>query len=142
MVREFHEACGLPVGRKPRKIDDERALLRLRLIAEEVAELVCAMSGRDERADLLAHTLDNLFAGEWTHGSEDVDLAAIAKEACDVHVVVSGTCVEYGLPEDDVYVEVHRSNMAKADGPMRADGKKLKPKGWTPADVAAVLEDA
>ncbi len=38
--------------------------------------------------------------------------------------------------------EVHRSNMAKVGGPIRGDGKRLKPEGWTPPDVAGVLAAA
>jgi predicted HAD superfamily Cof-like phosphohydrolase len=38
-----------------------------------------------------------------------------------------------------VVAEVHRANMHKTDGPRRADGKQLKPEGWRPADVRAVL---
>jgi predicted HAD superfamily Cof-like phosphohydrolase len=30
--------------------------------------------------------------------------------------------------------------MAKASGPRRADGKVLKPEGWTPPDIVGVLE--
>jgi predicted HAD superfamily Cof-like phosphohydrolase len=37
---------------------------------------------------------------------------------------------------------VHRANLAKAGGPRRADGKLLKPPGWQPADVTAVLKAA
>jgi predicted HAD superfamily Cof-like phosphohydrolase len=48
----------------------------------------------------------------------------------------------YGL--DEVFKEVHRSNMAKlVDGKVirREDGKILKPAGWTPPDIKGVLFD-
>jgi predicted HAD superfamily Cof-like phosphohydrolase len=31
--------------------------------------------------------------------------------------------------------------MAKAGGPKRADGKQLKPEGWTPPDLAPILAE-
>lgn len=44
-----------------------------------------------------------------------------------------------GIDLGPVFEEVHRANMAKVGGPTRADGKILKPEGWTPPDVAGVL---
>lgn len=34
------------------------------------------------------------------------------------------------------FEEVHRTNMLKADGPIREDGKRLKPPGWKPPRIA------
>lgn len=140
---EFHLALGLPVGDAPATISDERLHLRLALIGEEVAELVAALSGLGVvQTEFLRKRLVAMFVGYARVGGGGRDLAAIAKEAIDVHVVTSGTLVEYGIPEDDVASEVHRSNMAKAGGPRRIDGKALKPPGWVAPDVAAVLERA
>lgn len=36
------------------------------------------------------------------------------------------------------WMEVFRANLEKADGPIREDGKRLKPDGWTPPDHAAI----
>ena len=49
-----------------------------------------------------------------------------------------------GIPLDRVWAAVHRSNMAKVDPATgkvikRADGKVLKPEGWTPPDIPAAL---
>jgi predicted HAD superfamily Cof-like phosphohydrolase len=44
---------------------------------------------------------------------------------------------------NEVFEEVHRSNMAKlVDGkPLkRADGKVIKPEGWTPPDIEGVIK--
>lgn len=35
--------------------------------------------------------------------------------------------------------EVQRSNLAKKDGPIRADGKRLKPDGWIPPRIREML---
>lgn len=36
--------------------------------------------------------------------------------------------------------EIQRANMAKVGGPIREDGKRLKPAGWTPPDHKTIFE--
>jgi predicted HAD superfamily Cof-like phosphohydrolase len=54
--------------------------------------------------------------------------------------------LEFGIPLEKVWTEVHKSNMAKAD-PLkggviyREDGKVLKPEGWQKPDIAGVLHE-
>ena len=113
-VQEFHRVVlGSEDPERPTIPPDKVETLRWHLIDEEVEELAEAME---------AH-----------------DLPAIAKEIADVLVVVYGTAAAYGIDIDRVWEVVHASNMAKAGGPRRADGKALKPEGWTPPDVAGVL---
>lgn len=56
---------------------------------------------------------------------------------------IFGLGLHLGIPLNQVFAEVHRSNMAKAlpDGTVRyrPDGKVLKPDGWTPPDIKGVL---
>ncbi len=63
------------------------------------------------------------------------DIAALADGITDSIVVLLGTAVTYGIDIRPVWDIVHASNMAKASGTLRADGKMLKPKGWQPPDV-------
>lgn len=112
-VRAFHEAMGIPIEERPTMATRERRELRAELIREEYAEVWDAIDCED-----LVETADGL-----------VDL---------IYVAV-GAALEFGIPLDRVWDEVHRSNMAKAGGPRREDGKVLKPPGWTPPDVAGVL---
>lgn len=136
MALEFHQALGLPIGSG---MPDEALRRRLTLIGEEVGELVAAMCGYgDPQARMLSDYLVGCFR-RYAENARTPDLAEVAKEIVDVHVVTSGAAVEYGIPEDDVYAVVHRSNLAKAGGPRRADGKVLKPEGWQAPDVARVL---
>jgi predicted HAD superfamily Cof-like phosphohydrolase len=116
-VTDFHRACDLPVHTQPRFVP-ERAALRSALLAEECQETVEAL--------------------------ERGDMEKIADGLADVIYVAVGAALEFGIPLDRVWAEVHRSNMAKVDQATgkvvkRADGKVLKPEGWTPPDVAGVL---
>ena len=122
MVRQFHEAFGVPAYDTPRIPPPARQTLRCGLIEEEWWETYHALMG----------------ASVGTH-----DIVEIADGLADLVVVVYGTALEYGIDLDAVLEEVHRSNMAKL-GPdgrpiLRADGKVLKPEDWQPPDIGGVL---
>jgi predicted HAD superfamily Cof-like phosphohydrolase len=93
-----------------RLVDHE---LRVKLIAEESKEIIDAIEAND--------------------------LIAAIDGACDLIYVVLGTMIAAGIDLEAFYAEVHRSNMAKVGGPVREDGKILKPAGWTPPDLVSVL---
>ncbi len=111
-VREFHEAMSIPVAATP-KI--RRPELRASLIEEEAAETCEAIRDGD-----LIEAIDGL---------------------CDLLCVVHGAALEFGVDLDPFWSEVHRTNMAKVGGPVRKDGKRLKPEGWTPPDLAGVMRE-
>lgn len=115
-VAEFHRALGVPIEERPTESTVERRVLRSRLIIEEASELMGA----------IAHS----------------DLIGIADGIVDLIYVTVGAAHEFGLPLDELWDEVHRSNMAKVGGPIREDGKVLKPAGWRPPDVAGVVARA
>lgn len=145
MVREFHrDVVGedAPDPGVPTPLRNDRLFLRGTLIVEEVTELLaalCGFHGKTEKA--YKNQMKAMWESMYEHRLAP-DLVEIADGGVDSHVVISGTLIEFGIPEDEVYEEVHRSNMAKAGGPVRADGKRLKPEGWTAPDVAGVLRKA
>ena len=67
------------------------------------------------------------------------DVAAVAKELADLLYVVYGTAVSCGIDLEPVFREVHRSNMTKVGGHKRADGKWVKPPGYSPARIEPIL---
>jgi predicted HAD superfamily Cof-like phosphohydrolase len=111
-VEDFHLALDVPVCHTPAI---RRPELRAELIAEEAIETVRAIERRD-----LVGSIDGM---------------------CDLLCVVYGTAAEFGIDLAPFWDEVHRTNMAKRGGPTRADGKKLKPDGWEPPDIAGILDD-
>ena len=52
-----------------------------------------------------------------------------------------GAAIEFGVNMEPIFDEIHRSNMAKVGGATRADGKTLKPEGWTPPDIAGKIAE-
>ena len=115
-VRAFQRAFGQRVGEKPELPDHKERTLRGILLQEEFNEYM--------RAEI------------------NDDLVEIADALADIIYIACGTAVSYGIPLDDVFAEVHRSNMAKlVDGKVirRADGKVQKPEGWQPPDIKRIL---
>ncbi len=112
-VYEFHEKFGCYIGKTPSVPDVGTAALRENLLREEFRETIAAL--------------------------QKGDLVEIADGLADLIYVAAGLAVSYGIPLDEVWEEVHRSNMAKEGGATREDGKILKPAGWVAPDVAGVL---
>ena len=110
-VKAFTEAMGQPVGAD---ITKERDLLKMRtkLIEEETKEAVQETLWED------------------AFGVPKVDKLELTKELADLLYVTYGMAVTFGLPIDEVFERVHRSNMSKLgdDGKpiYREDGKVLK----------------
>jgi len=119
-VREFHEAFDCARYETPALPDESLEELRIDLIAEEFDEL-----------------LEALVEG---------DLVATADAIVDLLYVTYGAGVSFGLPVDELFAEVHRSNMSKldADGTVirRHDGKVLKSNLYSPPNLKPILEEA
>lgn len=112
-VCAFHERFDVARAQRPERQSAEVHDLRARLLREEVEEVAQALA----------------------HGT----LAEIAGELADLLYVAYGTAVSLGIDIRPVFEAVHLANMAKIGGAKRDDGKVLKPPGWKPADIAAVI---
>ena len=118
MVAEFHRAFGHPAPEAPCIPPDERLLLRMEMMLEEIREYVEAVTSGD--------------------------IEAASRELADIAYVVIGTAVECGMTRfGDIFAEVHRANMSKLgeDGrPIyRPDGKVLKGPNFRPPDIRHLL---
>lgn len=112
MVLNFMRAVEQAVGAYPKLVDPPTHQLRIDLIQEELNEYASSSSIEDV-ADALA----------------------------DLLYVVYGAAVAHGIDMEPVFHEVHDANMRKIDGPVRADGKRLKSPNWTPPDIQRVLAE-
>lgn len=74
------------------------------------------------------------------------DLVEIADGIADSIYVLVYTAHCYGIPINEVWAEVQHTNMAKFPGGKvlrrESDGKIMKPEGWEPPDIKAILEEA
>ena len=116
-LREWHSKFGVPILDSPAAPHPDRVKLREDLIREEFEEFLEAGANRDP--------------------------VAAADALADLVYVVYGAALEWGIPLDACFAEVHRSNMTKVwpDGTVhyREDGKVLKPPSYSPADIAGIL---
>lgn len=134
-VREFHAGIGQIDPTTPQVPRDDRVRLRARLITEEYFETMRALLG--EVAALRVAEFE--IVGALHAAAPAVDLVAFADGCADLAYVVEGSLLECGIDSEPVAAEVHRTNMAKLAGPVRADGKRLKPAGWQPPRIDIVL---
>lgn len=110
-VRDFHRACGLAADTPIIKWN-RMEHLGYGLMKEELREVLESI--------------------------QDHDQVNLIKELCDLLYVVYGAAVDADIDLEPYFDEVHRSNMVKAGGPKREDGKQLKPEGWKAPDMTAV----
>jgi len=125
-IQEFHKVVmqdKFPT--KPCVPDFKYISLRKELIKEEM----------NETLDAIEESTDFVVLQE---GSEYC-LAEIADGIADSIVVLLGTAVTYGIDLRPIWNKVQEANMAKKDGPMRADGKRLKPEGWEHPNIEAEI---
>ena len=116
-VKDFHVAFGQRVGSYPELPNTKERTLRMKLLAEEMYE--------------------------YTVAENENDIVEIADALADIIYIACGTAVSYGIPLDEIFNEVHRSNMAKlVDGKVlrREDGKIQKPESWTPPDIKSIID--
>lgn len=131
MVRQFHEAMGLPVRERPEMPSDAEIDLRCNLLLEEAQEFFRAC-GRE-----LCQRWDGAFMLLPT--GRPPDLAAMAQENADVRYIAHGNDLAMGVPPE-VFIEVARANAEKTPSPDPTK-KPTKGPGWRPPDVAKALRE-
>jgi predicted HAD superfamily Cof-like phosphohydrolase len=167
-VRDFHVAMDLPVAYTPSVPSDEQVRLRASLIAEEFVEALAAMIALEPDGEFNAGLTTCEASGvvrskdpqdgrmRWRSiRTELADWLALLIKTCPVKVnmveladgladldyVVEAARLVFGIHGQEIADEVQRANMAKVGGPIREDGKRLKPEGWKPPDIAGVLKE-
>ena len=114
---------------KPTVPDIDTVNLRESLIAEEFEEYKLAVK--------------NLIAAD-TEEDKIKAWSEVADAIGDLHYVVAGASVAFGLPMNPIQNAIHEANMRKF-GPghsIRDDGKLVKPEDWTPPDIESIIEKA
>lgn len=120
-VQAFYEAFNMPLPETMRYLHKERALLRHKLIQEEVGELLEA----------------SMSAGG--------TLVDVADAITDCFYILIGTAIEYGISGKlpALFDEVHESNMSKLgeDGKpiYREDGKVMKGPNYKKPNLKSIV---
>lgn len=117
-VKQFMVAFGQDCPDRASFPDEATMQLRLKLIAEEVSE--------------------------FAESVQEEDLVNAAKELADILYVVYGAGIAMGINLDQVFHDVHNSNMSKlgADGKpvYREDGKVVKGPNYYKPDLQWVTK--
>ena len=121
-VEEFMEAMGQTVREFPSIPTPEELDLRITLITEEFDE-----------------TIDALLQCRMNGGPATQRIAEVADGIADSIYVLLGAAASFGIDMEPIWEEVQRSNMAKTDGHVRPDGKRMKPEGWEPPRIAEAI---
>lgn len=159
-VIEFHQQFDHPILPTPQVPPPARTRVRMRLLFEELCEAF----------EAVGMAVPNSVRGTMTTVIDEslirVDLVKLADALGDLDYVSEGTRLECGIEGGGVADEIHRTNMNKrvvcaacggcgddhqggkcptcrGKGRIllrRADGKTLKPSGWTPPEIDRVLQ--
>lgn len=108
------------------------------VISEELLDTDIARS----RVEFIQEEVDELW-----EAYRNNDPVEFTDAIVDLLYFLYGTALALGIPLEEAFAEVHESNMAKRnpDGSVSRNpdsGKVLKPEGWQPPNIAAVLERA
>lgn len=129
LVREFYKAFKEPIPEDENASLDESVIpaqrleLKMKLVAEEFAELVGAVYGKKAEEIINEAFIEAVKTDDGTR-----DVVEAADAIGDMHVVMEGLAIESRIPTNDVLAEVHLSNMSKLD----ADGEPIRSDGVTP----------
>jgi predicted HAD superfamily Cof-like phosphohydrolase len=138
-VRQLHEeVVFMPTS--PAEPMIRNGELRAALMMEEPFETLCALVGTSKAVAIALEQIASVLKKR--EGLVDGDKPNLeeAIDGCiDTLVVTYGTLEDMGVDAEPFFDEVHNANMRKKDGPVRADGKRLKPPGWVGPDIKGVL---
>jgi len=148
-IEEFMRRCDQEVATYPQLPDEKIVTLRIRLMVEELLGAVdpdeLIIHGPNRYVDLLIRNKSDELIASMLKG----DLVGIADGLADVLYVVIGTAVAYGIDIQEVFDEVHRSNLSKTvwnEEQQRYTiekdefGKGIKPVTYSPASIEPIIE--
>jgi predicted HAD superfamily Cof-like phosphohydrolase len=135
----FMQKAGQATPEKLTVPSEQDRILRAKLILEEAFELI--NKGLGIEVSNFGHFLNPNDFGYIITG--EADPVESMDGAADLYWVgVGGVSIVFGADLNSVLDEVDRSNQSKfIDGHRREDGKWVKGKSYTPADIAGVLSD-
>jgi predicted HAD superfamily Cof-like phosphohydrolase len=114
-IRDFHKKFKFKQGKGIDSMDYNFSNWRVDFLMEEIAELTDALDNKDD-----VEILDALV---------------------DICYVAMGTAWLMGLPFEEAWKEVQRSNMEKVREPSeRSENDVIKPEGWKKPDIKGIVK--
>jgi predicted HAD superfamily Cof-like phosphohydrolase len=147
MVRHFFRVAGQghDMPERPTVPEGRSLRLGLRLVVEEFFELLRACLGHDGRGmridGWVRPPVESEVAAYVAACALDVDLPKLVDAVIDLAYVLEGLAIRCGVDTRPLFVLVHEANLTKQGGPVNEHGKRGKPPGFVPPDVAAALRD-
>ena len=149
-IEEFMRRCDQEIKTYPEIPDEEVKILRIRLMVEELLGSTKISGYPDAKTpEYNPWGLINDKSDELVQSILNDDLVGIADGIADVLYVVFGTAAAFGIDIQEVFDEVHRSNLSKAvwsEEQQRyiyakdAGGKTIKPDTYSPADLEPIVQ--
>ncbi|NLS90778.1 MAG: hypothetical protein GXX96_01155 [Planctomycetaceae bacterium] len=139
MAREFHKRIGAPIASQPQLLGGapkEAQFLAARL--RNVEGLARKIAPYDPMVARLALAVEEL--AEWTEAYVSRDLVAAADAWADRAYVLMGDAVACGFPAEELFAEVHRSNLTKQFGVRTGLGKAYRGHQYEPPKIREILE--
>jgi predicted HAD superfamily Cof-like phosphohydrolase len=150
-IEEFMRRCDQQVATYPQLPDEDVVTLRIRLMVEELLGKIQppVEAIRDEDDNRYTRLLIQNKSDELIASMIAGDLVGIADGLADVLYVVIGTAVAYGIDIQEVFDEVHRSNLSKTVWSEELQrytiekdefGKGIKPPTYSPASLEPIIQ--
>ena len=132
-IEMFMRLAGQECKSVPELPSEEIRRLRANLILEEAIETINALGFNLDFAGINKVVLSAELAP---------DLREIADGCADLSVVLQGTLIACGIPDNPLFNLVDQNNLDKfgSGHSIRADGKVLKPQNHKPPDIQGLLE--
>ena len=135
-VRLFHEQIGAPIAATPTLLPCEAASAVE--TAEHLRRTLNMISAMPQQAggllSRLCLALEEL--AEWVEAHSDGDIVAAADAWGDRMYVLLGDAVASGMPVDEIFQEVHTSNMTKRSSQQDPTGKATKGRRYVPPTIS------
>ena len=139
MVREFHQRIGAPIAVNPQLLDcDPNQAQFLVARIRNLEDLAKKMAVCDPMAARITLVLEEL--AEWIEAHLKRDLVAAADAWADRAYVLMGDAVACGFPAQELFEEVHRSNISKQYGVHTGLGKAHRGQQYEPPRIREILE--
>lgn len=136
-IKDLMKLYGQEIKSKPEIPDQKVVELRKKLCCEEFHEFMMGLGSNFNPSEIDEELIDF-----FNRDLLKVDLVELVDGAIDLMVVVIGTLLAFGVNPQEVWDEIHRSNMSKSvNGKLiyREDMKVLKPEGWSPPRIKELL---